>query len=650
MKRIIQQLKLSSKKERRFLCFSYILNVAFIAIMSTFVSSFMRTDGLSVSDASQSGLISSVMIIMTVVIVAFFQWMIAMQVKGLAESRQDFNVHIRLLGTPRKRILRIYFMEMLRMQILCVPIGCGTALMVYRIWTSMQTIGMWMEPSKLILAVVLHLACSCLPNMLVMLAVTKGDVVEILRKKQKVKRKRGAVTFVHLGIAIGLMAMILGLSEVIRNQELSQSNIMMGIQALQLIWFLITFFLYKPVIFLLDKTASLAVKVFKRYHFLFALKLCEGYSKRTKMMRLLLLYSFAIVLGLYGTFLSARTALSDLPQQNIRYELEYHLENPVTDTVIETPRQSGEVDGVNENEYHTLSFTTKWKDGSSIHLTGVTEAYFGSFDTLKMDAFTGVDASNRFINEGQFLENYLSMLSYDSFAGIVVSDSLADEWDIGEEVVIEVNGVPVNFIIYGTCINSNPSINIGYVSQAYLEKQLGLENQINTIFAMKQNPMWNNHPELESVITKQEIVDTCYQEAVKMTGMVELVVWIVLACSIMAVCTCIVMERRDNERLISYLRGIGMNKKQIVRVFIYKVLWTYCVIIIPAIALAFTMAKSLAFISISPLYYSEKFVWIDAGVFLLVLGLQVGMMMVMQMISVRKAFDQDFVVKQLREV
>lgn len=649
MKQIIQQLKLNSKKERRFLCFSYILNVAFIAIMITFASGFMKTDGLSESDASQAGLISSVMIIMTVVIVAFFQWLIAMQVRGLAESRQDFNIHIRLLGAPRKRLLHIYFAEMLRMQILCVPIGCGIALVLCRIWTCIQADGMWIEPSKLILAVVIHLACVCLSDVLVMLAVTKGDVIEILRKKQKIKRKRVAVTFIHLGIAVGLMAMIAGLSEVIRNQDLSQSNISMGIQALQLIWFLIAFFLYKPVIFLLDKVASMVAKVFKGYHFLYALKLCEGFSKRTKMMRLLLMYSFAIVQGLYGTFLSARTALSDLPQQNIKYEVEYHLENPVPETAIETMSQSDEVTDVIDTEYHTLSFKTGWKDGSAIHLTGVTEAYFGTFDTLKMDAFAGETVTNGFADEDDFIANYLPMLPYDSFDGIIVSDTLADEWNLGEEVTIHVNGVPIAFTIYGTCINSNPAMNVGYVSQAYMEKHLGLENQINTIFAMEENVAWNNHAELESMMTKQEIVNTCYQEAVKMTGMVELVVWIILACSLMAVCTCIVMEKRESVKLISYLCGIGMSKKQIIRMFIYKVIWNYSVITIPATVLAFTMAKSLAYISISPLYYEGKFIWLNVGLFLLVLGLQIGMMFFAQMFSARKAYEQEHVVKQLRE-
>ena len=73
-------------------------------------------------------------ILVAVMIIVFFLWLIAMEFKGLYDSRAVFNRNVKLMGCPGRKLMMLYILEMLYMQIPCVAGGCVLGAAVYHFY------------------------------------------------------------------------------------------------------------------------------------------------------------------------------------------------------------------------------------------------------------------------------------------------------------------------------------------------------------------------------------------------------------------------------------------------------------------------------------------------------------------------------------
>ena len=84
MGKMVMLLRASSKKEKRFLYISYLLDVFLISIVLMIVKLLEETSfDLSASDAGQSAMMATGIILVAVMIIVFFLWLIAMEFKGV---------------------------------------------------------------------------------------------------------------------------------------------------------------------------------------------------------------------------------------------------------------------------------------------------------------------------------------------------------------------------------------------------------------------------------------------------------------------------------------------------------------------------------------------------------------------------------------
>ena len=113
MKKLGMLLGRSSRKERRFLFLSYILNVFFISTVLMLVCELWSSSvNLSGPDAAQSEMIATAVILVAVIVIAFFLWLISMELKGLYESRMQFNTNVRLMGLSNGNLMKLYLQGM----------------------------------------------------------------------------------------------------------------------------------------------------------------------------------------------------------------------------------------------------------------------------------------------------------------------------------------------------------------------------------------------------------------------------------------------------------------------------------------------------------------------------------------------------------
>ena len=69
--------------------------------------------------------------------------------------------------------------------------------------------------------------------------------------------------------------------------------------------------------------------------------------------------------------------------------------------------------------------------------------------------------------------------------------------------------------------------------------------------------------------TNEQIWEENYDHVVQGTETMELIFWMILICSIFAVCTCLVMSGFDNERNLAYMQGTWHREKGFEKRFIF---------------------------------------------------------------------------------
>ena len=103
-------LKNSGKKERIQFWFASMVTVTatLLYTMFAFGLSDITNDSLSKNDVQQlQGVLSSIILI-SIIAVMFFQWILATQLQNLFNIRKHFTEALLLMGTPHKKIVKIY--------------------------------------------------------------------------------------------------------------------------------------------------------------------------------------------------------------------------------------------------------------------------------------------------------------------------------------------------------------------------------------------------------------------------------------------------------------------------------------------------------------------------------------------------------------
>lgn len=70
-------------------------------------------------------------ILISIIAVMFFQWILATQLQNIFNIRKHFTEALLLMGTPHKKIVKIYVSELVQVHVSATLIGCVIGSIIY---------------------------------------------------------------------------------------------------------------------------------------------------------------------------------------------------------------------------------------------------------------------------------------------------------------------------------------------------------------------------------------------------------------------------------------------------------------------------------------------------------------------------------------
>ncbi|MCD8110956.1 MAG: hypothetical protein LUE14_12855 [Clostridiales bacterium] len=700
MVRLLKLFRHSSRKEKRFLYLSYSANVFLLSVVLMIVKLLAETSfGLSESDTEQSTMMAAGVILVAVVIIVFFLWLISMEFKGLYDSRTVFNRNVRLMGFSGRKLMTLYLLEMLEMQLPGIAGGGILGYVVYHVYALLNAEAiLWMEPVILIAAIVIHLCMllltfvfvgrKCAGQSAVMerrgsqslrkraernLRGTKqaresapakqrepqyagnSEITERTRTKLRWKERRTnwLLPVIRLGIAAAMVIAIRIICHLLWG-NFDTADALRYSQAVKLAYLAVAAAGFGPVMRLVFRMAEAIGKRFGVLHFAFSLKLDKSYWGRFLVMSLLMIFSGAFFYGLYTLFETTRSSCDTLARESIHYQSYYiydrlysrddlmYSDNQNSDELLYPEKKNGDdQNGEDADVFCTLRYRALMEDGGHTWVTGITGEYLNRYETFQTAEVAESGESPDLISEYPELAE---LLDSEDFDGIIMDEMFADQ--MGETVVLNVNGTDITFTIYATVLSHDNDRLDAYVSRAYLEKQLGAENLYNTVYYMEA-PVVIDTEHVFLSQTNEEIWEENWQHIVQGTGTMELIFWMILICSMFAICTCLVMSGEDNQRNLAYLRGIGAGKGMLLKMYLFQAIWNVACTILPTAFLTWIFAKGIGYLLMNPGYYGGSFT-IDMKRMMLLFGAYFLVSAFVQALMVRKTAGSGRCVEVLR--
>ncbi len=138
MNQIIKSLKKSEKGKRLALIIVYIINIAMLSIFMMLATGLkdVYNARFDTSDVSQIIFILFPVVGISIICILILQWIVMTLTKSIFESREKFNVNLRLIGASKEGLQYIYVKEMLLIQLITIPIGIFLAEIFWRCFLS----------------------------------------------------------------------------------------------------------------------------------------------------------------------------------------------------------------------------------------------------------------------------------------------------------------------------------------------------------------------------------------------------------------------------------------------------------------------------------------------------------------------------------
>ncbi len=632
MGKMVMLLRASSKKEKIFLYISYMLDVFFISIVLAIVKLLEDTSfNLSSSDANQTEMMEAGVFMLAIMIIAFFLWLISMEFKGLYDSRGVFNRNVKLMGYPGKKLMLLYIIEMLYMQIPCVISGCALGSLVYHFYAvNNAEVIVWMTPRIMFAASIIHVCMVSLTIIIVGKKCIRESAITEQRSGHVYSKKKTALMIVQLAIAVTLVLVIQKICSQM-GKWLNNTDAFVYIQTVKLAYMLVVAIGFAPVMRLIFAVANFIGKKSHAFHFVISLKLEKSYWGRFLVMAFLMIFSGTFFCGLYSLFGTTRASADNLSRESIHYQSYYTFDQNY-------PME----DSVNDKEYFcTLRYRAQLESGSHTWVTGIDSQYLNDYETFQTTDLTEEGKCTNLADD----EMLLNSIDQDDFDGIILPEEFSNQ--NGKKITLLINNKSVTFTIYASILAHDTDRMDAYVSRAYLQKQLGEKNLYNTVFYLK-DPGFIDMDHVMLSQTNEQIWSENYKHIVQGTETMELIFWMILICSIFAICTCLVMSANDNERNLAYLQGIGAGKAALRKIYIFQAIWNVACAVIPTTFLTYFFAKGLGYLLLNPGYYQGRF-QINAKDLILLFITYLAVSVVVQLVMVKKTTETEKYLKILRQ-
>ncbi|MBQ2800402.1 MAG: hypothetical protein IJF03_03335 [Lachnospiraceae bacterium] len=625
MKQISNMVIRLKGREKYFLSFSYAANVMVTCILIMIATGIQNitNESLSSSDAQQMQSIFASVISVSIITIAFFQWIISMQFVALFNSRKQFNNNMRLMGAPDKDLLKIYLKEMVRMQPLSMVFGVVLGEIVFWLLAKrLETSVKYIAPAQIICACLIHIIVISVCVMITFRKLTRTSVVDEIRGVNKAKKKKKNKVLYIVKLIVGVAVLAISVLAAVTGERGSDQQ--------SYGWFgmLIAIFLnYDLIVLLFHKIVSAIGKKVKNRSVIFSEAISIGYLEKSKASGTMILFSSMMFLGLNMLYANVRVCGSDTVEQRVHYMGSAWFAEMQTndDAFMETEKG--------------LKFKTK-NEGSSWYILGVDSDFEGSYEDIVLDKRFGDD-----------YENMRSQLNNPEFDGIYMPNMYISQDDLGKEMTININGVDVKFHIAGGYYSNNFAHISFFVSKSYLAKSLGLKEDDYNILYFKDEQTWNSFETNEKVVLQsfEDIRNESYEKAVSGTSLVEMVAMVIILCAIISLVNFIMISSREDCFDIARLRGIGLGQGQVRTIYVLESLIPVVLSTLLAIPASLLFARIGCDMVFDPGYYQRGLVADPIQMVALLILFSVISVLV-RLVALRKAMVGESYVGLLREV
>lgn len=544
MQKLEKLLAQSSKKEKRNIIISYLSNylVMVLLTMIAFGLCDVTNETLNPTDRDQMIAVFSSVIFIAIICIIFLSWIVSIQVKELINSRELFNLNIRMLGTGKKELLTLYFIECLKIQCLILPIGGVMAEILYFIFSKLFEIQEWYIPfSMIVIATFLYLAVVIVVLGVHLHILIPNQIVDHLRKPQKMIYRK--INLIKSG-----MCLLAGICFIIL--PIYMSHFLLNEKALwgsRILYLFALLFLFGIILKLVNKIILKLTKNSKRFYLFFSGQLQNSYTKNMVAACGMITFSLTLFWGTQMAFASIEAVAERVVYDNIHYDVRYD---------AEAYRDKPEMEP--QDLYYTLRFHAKTEDDTNLYITGVDEQFCSEYETIKL---------NEQLSEESALQN---IAGNETCNGIILPEFYLKRTDIGKNINVKMGDREVTFkVIGGYYANTFDQLNC-FVNKDYLEETMGFKGKYNTVFTLNSPLKGDGSKENFVGKSKMEIAAESRDKAINGAGVVYLVAGIILACAFIALLNYFAIIAQSNQEDIARMRVMGATQKDVILIYILQ--------------------------------------------------------------------------------
>jgi hypothetical protein len=578
MKYLFAFMRRSGKKEQLFVIASYIVNIMIIAFFMMILTSFqnLTNDSLSPNDYNQAIIMLSSMLGVSLITIIFFQWLVGIIFKNLYDSRERFNLNLRLMGLGNKKLFFLYLKEYVLLQAVSVPIGSLSAAICYNAISSVFHFEVkYINLKSIYLSLLIHLGIVLFFLIFILGKASKTNLVQQMRgiHKDSPEYRWSVTSSVKSGLAILIMATIIYANA---NLDLYKDKAALLNLFLILVYFLTYDFTFWIFRLLFDW-------IYRLFHFNLlgiANKLYAGNYRKVKSVNYMMVVSLLLFLGLTSLFKTVRNS-AYVVANNLRFaSVEY------SDTIQPV------ADHENVNDFFSLRLISGELQSSTLRVFGIDSNYTKRFETILLNPEMSLLRQ----------EELNQMIDDPDWNGIIFPDGYISPENLGTEYIADIDGHRITFVVKSGYYINNYAETRCLVSKGFLEKKLGLRGFCNTVVSLAESDrVVLDHA---TKFTRSELVGKSYEKAVSGTELIELAEYVTISAAVIFLLNLIFVGAYKNKSDITKLRIIGLPAKKALSVYLIY----YLMIIVEAFLGGIPLAALLSYHGISLVlnkYYVE---------------------------------------------
>jgi len=514
-------------------------------------------------------------------IILFSLWILRIVIKTIFSTRKEFNIQLRLSGVTRKQLSYIYVKESIYYQFYAVPIALVLMEIIYTLLSDILDIqSKWIGFANIIGALILHIFIITLCMLVTLKKIASFDPLEEMRSPYKTDTIKKLETKDWAVGIVGFVLIICGLFMGKDNGMLAVLPIAGGFLLLDIIEIGIQHLLLKIGELFGLKSLVLSQRIFM------------GYFKRTNPIISTLVVGVMLSAGLIGMFTTMRNIAKDTVEENMFFN---HL-------II----HSSVIKQRSEEEYRDLVFKldpdAQIAYGINLEMVD-SEGYENTIYSIDSDY--GKYGEKMVLTDGS---DPSVSLNDPTFSGIYLPNYFISDDDIGEKYVLQINNHKVEFTIAGRFVANGSRGRYGFVSKGYMQSQIDID-MINALYIHKANDSvieaLNNDSNVTGnyVVTKQEIADNSYDNAINGVEIFEISAFLVILVSFLMLVHFYISVSNQNVFDITRFRAMGANVNTLKRAYLFQMMNVITIATVIGILLAKTFIgmgvdMSLEFITV----------------------------------------------------